>query len=178
MECGAGWGRRYQPHRPLDWPRQFRRAHCLRSVGMRDLVVAPTPSRPSEYQVDVALAALAGLSDRVRFLGGVPDADLPALYNLALVYEKVDAKESISLWERYIALAGPLPSEKDWVDVARLHRLRLGRAAVVLQELRLEAGLEERGCRSAENAASSCFPRRDPRAGDGHQRVAQRDRHL
>jgi len=48
-----------------------------------------------------------------------------ALYNLALVYEKVDAKESISLWERYIALAGPLPSEKDWVDVAKLHLRKL-----------------------------------------------------
>ena len=48
-----------------------------------------------------------------------------ALYNLALVYEKVDAKESIILWERYIQLAGSLPSEKDWVDVARLHLRKL-----------------------------------------------------
>ena len=48
-----------------------------------------------------------------------------ALYNLALVYEKVDAKESIALWERYIALAGALPSEKDWVDVAKLHLRKL-----------------------------------------------------
>jgi adenylate cyclase len=48
-----------------------------------------------------------------------------ALYNLALVYEKVDAKESIALWERYIQLASPIPSEKDWVDVARLHLRKL-----------------------------------------------------
>ena len=48
-----------------------------------------------------------------------------ALYNLALVYEKVDAKEAIGLWERYIQLAGSLPSEKDWVDVARLHLRKL-----------------------------------------------------
>ncbi len=48
-----------------------------------------------------------------------------ALYNLALVYEKVDTKESIALWERYIALAGALPSEKDWVDVAKLHLRKL-----------------------------------------------------
>ena len=48
-----------------------------------------------------------------------------ALYNLALVYEKVDPKEAMSLWERYIALAGPLPSEKDWVDVAKLHLKKL-----------------------------------------------------
>ena len=41
----------------------------------------------------------------------VVDADAKntgALYNLALVYEKVDPKESITLWERYIALAGSL----------------------------------------------------------------------
>src|SRR5260370_27646169 len=44
-----------------------------------------------------------------------------ALYNLALVYERVDPKESIILWEKYIELAGPQPTEKDWVDVAKLH---------------------------------------------------------
>ena len=48
-----------------------------------------------------------------------------ALYNLALVYEKVDPKEAITLWERYIGLAGTQPSEKDWVDVARLHLKKL-----------------------------------------------------
>ncbi len=58
----------------------------------------------------------------------VVDADAKntgALYNLALVYEKVDPKESIMLWERYIGLAGNLPAEKDWVDVARLHLRKL-----------------------------------------------------
>ena len=58
----------------------------------------------------------------------VVDADAKntgALYNLALVYEKVDPKESITLWERYIALASNLPAEKDWVDVARLHLRKL-----------------------------------------------------
>src|SRR5262245_60971444 len=48
-----------------------------------------------------------------------------ALYNLALVYEKVDPRESVTLWERYIQLAGPLASEKDWVDVAKLHLRKL-----------------------------------------------------
>jgi tetratricopeptide (TPR) repeat protein/TolB-like protein len=48
-----------------------------------------------------------------------------ALYNLALVYEKVDPKESIVQWERYIGLASQLPSEKDWVDVARQHLRKL-----------------------------------------------------
>jgi cytochrome c-type biogenesis protein CcmH/NrfG len=48
-----------------------------------------------------------------------------ALYNLALVYEKTDPREAIAQWERYIALAAPLPAEKDWVDVARQHLRKL-----------------------------------------------------
>jgi tetratricopeptide (TPR) repeat protein len=48
-----------------------------------------------------------------------------ALYSLAVVYEKVDAKEAVTLWERYIELAESLPSEKDWVDVAKLHLRKL-----------------------------------------------------
>jgi tetratricopeptide (TPR) repeat protein len=48
-----------------------------------------------------------------------------ALYNLALVYEKVDPREAIVQWERYIALASQLPTEKDWVDVARQHLRKL-----------------------------------------------------
>ena len=48
-----------------------------------------------------------------------------ALYNLALVYEKVDPREAIAQWERYIQVAVPLPSEKDWVDVARQHLKKL-----------------------------------------------------
>lgn len=47
------------------------------------------------------------------------------LYNLALVYEKVDPREAITQWERYIQVAAPLPAEKDWVDVARLHLKKL-----------------------------------------------------
>jgi tetratricopeptide (TPR) repeat protein/TolB-like protein len=48
-----------------------------------------------------------------------------AMYNLALVYEKTDPKEAVAQWERYIALASQLPSEKDWVDVARQHLKKL-----------------------------------------------------
>lgn len=48
-----------------------------------------------------------------------------ALYNLALVFEKVDPKEAIVHWERYIGIASQLPSEKDWVDVARQHLKKL-----------------------------------------------------
>jgi tetratricopeptide (TPR) repeat protein/TolB-like protein len=48
-----------------------------------------------------------------------------AMYNLAAVYEKVDPREAIAQWEKYIALASGLPSEKDWVDVARQHLRKL-----------------------------------------------------
>jgi tetratricopeptide (TPR) repeat protein len=48
-----------------------------------------------------------------------------ALYNLALVYEKVDPREAVVQWERYIQLASGLPTEKDWVDVARAHLRKL-----------------------------------------------------
>ena len=34
-------------------------------------------------------------------------------------------REAIAQWERYIALASQLPSEKDWVDVARQHLRKL-----------------------------------------------------
>jgi superkiller protein 3 len=53
------------------------------------------------------------------------DKNTGALYNLALVYEKTDPKEAIVQWEKYIALASQLPSEKDWVDVARQHLRKL-----------------------------------------------------
>jgi tetratricopeptide (TPR) repeat protein len=48
-----------------------------------------------------------------------------AMYNLAIVYEKTDPKEAIVQWEKYITLASQLPSEKDWVDVARQHLRKL-----------------------------------------------------
>ncbi len=50
-----------------------------------------------------------------------------ATYGLALAYEKVDAKKAIEQWERYIELATNLPSEKDWVDIARKHLGKLQR---------------------------------------------------
>jgi tetratricopeptide (TPR) repeat protein len=48
-----------------------------------------------------------------------------AMYNLAIVYERVDPREAMTQWEKYIALASQLPSEKDWVDVARQHLRKL-----------------------------------------------------
>ncbi len=48
-----------------------------------------------------------------------------AHYNLALAYEKVDVKEAITQWERYIELASQIATEKEWVDVARQHLRKL-----------------------------------------------------
>jgi len=50
-----------------------------------------------------------------------------AMYGLALAYEKVDTKKAIEQWERYIELASTLPSEKEWVDIARKHLNKLRR---------------------------------------------------
>src|SRR2546425_874434 len=55
----------------------------------------------------------------------VDSAHTGALSNMALVYEKIDPKEAMAHWERYIQLASPLQSEKDWVDVARQHLRKL-----------------------------------------------------
>jgi tetratricopeptide (TPR) repeat protein len=48
-----------------------------------------------------------------------------ANYNLALAYEKVDPREAIAQWERYIGLAATIATEKEWVDVARQHLKKL-----------------------------------------------------
>jgi tetratricopeptide (TPR) repeat protein len=48
-----------------------------------------------------------------------------AQYNLALAYERVDPREAIAQWERYIALASTIATEKEWVDVARQHLRKL-----------------------------------------------------
>jgi cytochrome c-type biogenesis protein CcmH/NrfG len=53
------------------------------------------------------------------------DKHTGGLYYLAQVYEKVDPREAIVHWERYIALASSLPAEKDWVDVAKQHLRKL-----------------------------------------------------
>lgn len=48
-----------------------------------------------------------------------------AHYNLALAYERVDVKEAIAQWERYVGLASEIATEKEWVDVARQHLKKL-----------------------------------------------------
>jgi hypothetical protein len=39
----------------------------------------------------------------------------------------VDTTKAIEQWERYIELASALPSEKDWVDIAKKHLSTLQR---------------------------------------------------
>ena len=48
-----------------------------------------------------------------------------AHYNLALAYEKLDPREAIVQWERYIGLASTVATEKEWVDVAKQHLKKL-----------------------------------------------------
>jgi phosphatidylinositol alpha-1,6-mannosyltransferase len=52
-----------------------------------------------------ALAAELGVADRLYLLGGVPDADLPALYNLASVYVGASRRTAHSVEGFGIALA-------------------------------------------------------------------------
>ncbi|MBI3988277.1 MAG: tetratricopeptide repeat protein [candidate division NC10 bacterium] len=48
-----------------------------------------------------------------------------ALYALAQALEKLDQKKAIAAWERYIQLASSLPSEKEWVEIAKHHLKKL-----------------------------------------------------
>jgi superkiller protein 3 len=48
-----------------------------------------------------------------------------AHYNLAMAYEKLDPKEAIAQWDRYIGIASTIATEKEWVDVARQHLKKL-----------------------------------------------------
>jgi tetratricopeptide (TPR) repeat protein len=50
-----------------------------------------------------------------------------ATYGLALSYEKLDVNKAKDQWERYIELASGLPSEKDWVGIAKRHLEKLRR---------------------------------------------------
>jgi tetratricopeptide (TPR) repeat protein len=50
-----------------------------------------------------------------------------ATYGLALAYGHVDIPRAIQQWERYIDLASTLPSEKDWVAIAKKHLEKLQR---------------------------------------------------
>jgi tetratricopeptide (TPR) repeat protein len=52
-----------------------------------------------------------------------------ALFAIARAYEKVDVQEAIAGWARYLEVAATIPSEREWLDIARGHLERLKRFA-------------------------------------------------
>ncbi|MFQ5848224.1 MAG: tetratricopeptide repeat protein [Candidatus Methylomirabilales bacterium] len=50
-----------------------------------------------------------------------------ALFAVARAYEKVDVPEAIARWEQYLRVASAVPSEREWLDIARGHLERLRR---------------------------------------------------
>ena len=51
-----------------------------------------------------------------------------ALFAIARAYEKVDVQEAVVHWEQYLEVASELPSEKEWLDIARGHLEKLRRS--------------------------------------------------
>jgi tetratricopeptide (TPR) repeat protein len=64
---------------------------------------------------------------RYRYVLSLEPKHPMATYGLAVAYEKVDVPKAIAQWESYIELAGSLPSEKEWVEIARRHLNKLQR---------------------------------------------------
>ncbi len=73
---------RLQRHKGMDTVIQALPAILARAPDVRYAVAGAGP----DHERLEKLAHKVGLADRVRFLGGVTDEDLPALYNLASVY--------------------------------------------------------------------------------------------
>jgi len=73
---------RLQRHKGMDTVIQALPAILARAPDVRYAVAGAGPDRERLEKLTHKL----GLADRVRFLGGVTDEDLPALYNLASVY--------------------------------------------------------------------------------------------
>ena len=72
---------RLQRHKGMDTVIQALPAILARAPDVRYAVAGAGPDRERLEKLTHKL----GLADRVRFLGGVTDEDLPALYNLALL---------------------------------------------------------------------------------------------
>ena len=69
-------------HKGIDTALQALHALCREYPDLRYAVVGTGEERGALEE----MARELGLADRVRFLAGVPDRDLPALYNLAEIY--------------------------------------------------------------------------------------------
>ena len=69
-------------HKGIDTALQAMNALCREYPDLRYAVVGTGEDRGALEE----MARELGLADRVRFLAGVPDRDLPALYNMAEIY--------------------------------------------------------------------------------------------
>jgi len=89
------------PHKGIDTV-----MHALALLDGKEADVRYAVAGEGEGRRDLEhLAEKLGLRDRVRLLGGVPDADLPALYNLADVYVGASRRTPLSVEGFGIALA-------------------------------------------------------------------------
>ncbi|HEU5169838.1 MAG TPA: glycosyltransferase family 4 protein [Gemmatimonadales bacterium] len=92
---------RLEPHKGID---TVLRALALLDGREADVRYAVAGAGEGRRELET-LAAELGVQDRVRLLGGVPDADLPALYNLAEVYVGASRRTAFSVEGFGIALA-------------------------------------------------------------------------
>jgi phosphatidyl-myo-inositol dimannoside synthase len=92
---------RLEPHKGID---TVLRALASLTDGEADVRYAVVGTGEGRREIE-RLAAELGVADRVHLLGGVPDADLPALYNLADVYVGASRRTALSVEGFGIALA-------------------------------------------------------------------------
>jgi phosphatidylinositol alpha-1,6-mannosyltransferase len=92
---------RLEPHKGID---TVMRALAQLTGSESDVRYAVAGAGEGRRELET-LAAELRVADRVRLLGGVPDADLPALYNLADVYVGASRRTALSVEGFGIAIA-------------------------------------------------------------------------
>jgi len=92
---------RLEPHKGID---TVLRALASLKDAEADVRYAVVGTGDGRREIE-ALAEELGVADRLRLLGGVPDADLPALYNLADVYVGASRRTALSVEGFGIAIA-------------------------------------------------------------------------
>ncbi|MGH7519564.1 MAG: glycosyltransferase, partial [Gemmatimonadales bacterium] len=92
---------RLEPHKGID---TVLRALAQLTGSESDVRYAVAGAGEGRRELET-LAAELRVADRVHLLGGVPDADLPALYNLADVYVGASRRTALSVEGFGIALA-------------------------------------------------------------------------
>jgi phosphatidylinositol alpha-1,6-mannosyltransferase len=104
LDAGARWlvsVSRLEPQKGID---TVIRALASLTDGEADVHYAVVGTGEGRREIE-ALAAELGVAHRLRLLGGVPDADLPALYNLADVYVGASRRTALSVEGFGIAIA-------------------------------------------------------------------------